>query len=270
MLKMTEGAAFAPVAFWPEVPQNRRHLAPVAERVLLEGRGVVLRHEASGLDDGPPQVRYHLAYPLQVAGHLHGIIALDIAPRSAPQVQAVMRQLQWGSAWLTLFLQRQQQTLHTASQGRTQAILELLATLLEHPRVQAATTAFVTALTDRLACDRVSLGFVHQRQVRVRAISHSAHFGKRTNLTRALEAAMDEAWDQATTVMYPAAPGTPFRITRAHAELVRQHGTGAVCSIPLPRGESILGVLTLERPTDHPFEPADIELCEAIGALAGP
>ena len=46
--------------------------------------------------------------------------------------------------------------------GTAQAVLELLATLLEHPRVQAAATAFVTALTTRLACDRVSLGFVHR------------------------------------------------------------------------------------------------------------
>ena len=71
-----------------------------------------------------------------------------------------------------------------------------MATLLEHPRIQAAATAFVTALAARLACDRVSLGFVHRGQVRLRAISHSAHFGKKTNLTRALEAAMDEAFDQ--------------------------------------------------------------------------
>ena len=146
MSKMSADATFTPVAFWPAAPQDRRHLAEVAERMLLEGRGVVLRRESSGLDDGPPQVRYHLAYPLQVEGRLHSIIALDIAPRSAPQVQAVMRQLQWGSAWLALFLQRQRQTLQTASQGRTQAVLELLATLLEHPRVQAAATAFVTAL----------------------------------------------------------------------------------------------------------------------------
>jgi len=270
MLKMSAGAAFVPVSFWPDVPPDRRYLAEVAERVLLEGRCVVLRRASSSLDDGPPHERYHMAYPLHVEGRLHGIIALDIAPRSAPQLQAVMRQLQWGSAWLAMLLHRQQQTPQTAPRGPAPAVLELLATLLEHPRVQAAATAFVTALTDRLACDRVSLGFVHRGQVRVRAISHSAHFGKRTNLTRALEAAMDEAWDQATTVMYPVAPGTPFRITRAHEELVRQHGTGTVCSIPLPRGESILGVLTLERPTDHPFEPADIELCEAIAALAGP
>jgi multidrug resistance efflux pump len=270
MLPMSADTAFAPVAFWPDVSQDRGPLAEVAERMLLEGRAVVLRRESPGLDDGPPQVRYHLAYPLQVEGRVHSIIALDIAPRPAPQLQAVMRQLQWGSAWLVLFLQRQQQTLQTASQGQAQTMLALLATLLEHPRVQATATAFVTALATRLACDRVSIGFVHRGQVRVRAISHSAHFGKKTNLTRALEAAMDEAFDQVTAVTYPPAPETPFQITRAHEELVRQHGTGTVCSIPLPRDEGLLGVLTLERPTDHPFTPAEVALCEAVAALAGP
>ena len=132
-----------------------------------------------------------------------------------------------------MLLQRQQQTPPGSPQGQAPAALALLATLLEHSRVQAAATAFVTVLTDRLACARVSLGFVHQGQVRVQAISHSAHFGKKTNLTRALEGAMDEAWDQATAVMYPAAPGTPLQITRAHEALVRQHGTGTVYSIPL-------------------------------------
>jgi hypothetical protein len=270
MLQMSTGAAFAPVAFWPDVPQDRQPLAEVAKRLLLDNRTVVLRRESAGLDDGPPQVRYHLAYPLQVEGRLYSIIVLDIAPRPAPEVQAVIRQLQWGSAWLALFFQRQRQTLQTAAQRQTQAVLELLATLLEHSRIQAAATAFVTALATRLACDRVSLGFVHRRQVRVRAISHSAHFGKRTNLTRALEAAMDEAFDQGATVTYPSAAGSPFRITRAHDELVRQHGTGTVCSIPLPGDESLLGVLTLECSSDHSFTPAEIALCEAVAALAGP
>jgi multidrug resistance efflux pump len=258
------------VAFWPDVPQNLQHLAEAVQRVLLQGRGVVLRRASSGADDGPPQVHYHLAYPVQVEGRLHSIIALDLAPRSALQVQAVIRQLQWGSAWLALFFQQQRQTLQTASQGQAQAVLELLATLLEHPGMQTAVTAFVTALATRLACDRVSLGFVHRGQVHVRAMSHSAQFGKRTNLTHALEAAMDEAFDQGTSVTYPAAPGTPLQITRAHAELVRQYGTGTVCSIPLPRDNSLLGVLTLEWSSAHPVTPAEMALCEAVAALAGP
>jgi multidrug resistance efflux pump len=81
---------------------------------------------------------------------------------------------------------------------------------------------------------------------------------------------MDEAYDQATTVLYPPAPGTPFQITRAHEALVRQHGAGTVCSIPLPWDDGLLGVLTLERAADHPFTPAEIALCEAVAALAGP
>ena len=237
VLKMSEGNTFTPVAFWPDEPQDRRQLAEAAERVLLEGRGVVLRRESPGIDNAPPHVHYHMAYPFQVAGRLQGITALDIAPRSAPQLQAVMRQLQWGSAWLEVLFLRQRQTLHTAPQEHGQAVLELLATLLDQTRFQAAATAFVTALTTRLACDRVSLGFVRRGRVRVRAISHSATFGKRTNLTRALEAAMDETLDQGAVVMYPPAPEAPFQITRAHEELVRQHGTGTVCSILLSQDE---------------------------------
>ena len=38
----------------------------------------------------------------------------------------------------------------------------------------------------------------------------------------------------------------------------------------LPRDDRLIGVLTLERPSDHPFTPADVEICEAVAALAGP
>jgi hypothetical protein len=31
-----------------------------------------------------------------------------------------------------------------------------------------------------------------------------------------------------------------------------------------------VGALTLERPADQPFETTTVELCEALGALAGP
>src|SRR4029453_17478434 len=37
MSKISVDAAFTPVAFWPDAPQDWRHLAGVAERMLLEG-----------------------------------------------------------------------------------------------------------------------------------------------------------------------------------------------------------------------------------------
>src|SRR5262245_35672481 len=70
LLKRSAGAAFVPVACWPDVPPDRQYLAEVAERVLLEGRCVVLRRASSSLDDEPPHERYHMAYPLQVEARL--------------------------------------------------------------------------------------------------------------------------------------------------------------------------------------------------------
>src|SRR5262249_19584567 len=142
--------------------------------------------------------------------------------------------------------------------------------LLEHTRFQAAATAFVTALATRLGCDRVSVGFVRRGRVRVRAISHTAHFGKKTNLTRAVEAAMNEAYDQAAVVTYPPPPHTPFRVTHAHQEYARQHGAGVLCSVPLCHDGQVVGVLLLERPLEEPFPPTMLALCEAVAALAGP
>lgn len=270
VLGVLDRGPFAPVAFWPQVPHDRKHLAEVAERALLERHGLVLPRESP---DGPgalPRLHYHVAFPIQIAGRLHGVVALDIAPRPEAQLQAVVQQLQWGSAWLEVLSYRQEITHRTDVQNRPQVVLELVAAVLEQARFQAAATAFVTELATRLACDRVSLGFVRRQRIQVRALSHSAQFGQKTNLTRAIAAVMDEALDQGVVIVYPVAPGTAFQITRAHEVLARQHGAGALCSVPFSHDGRMVGVLTLERPADTPFDLETVALCEAVAALAGP
>jgi multidrug resistance efflux pump len=268
VLGTSDRGPFAPAAFWPQAARNRQHLAEVAERALLERHGLVLKREASDAPDA--SARYYVAYPIQVAGHLHGVVALDITPRPEPQLQAVMRQLQWGAGWLEVLFHRQQTVTSASSQTRQQTALELVATLVEPERFQAAATAFVTELATRLHCERVSIGFVRRKRVRLRAVSHSANFGKKTNLARAIEAAMDEALDQEAVVVYPVPPGAAFQITRAHETLARQHGPGVLCSVPLTHEGEVVGVLTLERPTEDPFDQEALELCEAVGTLVGP
>ncbi|MGH9362026.1 MAG: efflux RND transporter periplasmic adaptor subunit, partial [Thermoanaerobaculia bacterium] len=97
-------------------------------------------------------------------------------------------------------------------------------------------------------------------------------FGKKTNLIRAIEAAMDESHDQESTIVFPEPEGAEYRITRAHGELARRHGPGAVASIPLSGGSDArsAGVLTLERPAEKPFEGGEVALAEAAAALLGP
>ncbi|HSE05881.1 MAG TPA: HlyD family efflux transporter periplasmic adaptor subunit, partial [Methylomirabilota bacterium] len=94
--------------------------------------------------------------------------------------------------------------------------------------------------------------------------------GKQTNLVRAIGSAMDEALDQSATVVFPPRAGGEVRVTLAHADLARQSNAGASCTVLLAEGKQFVGALTLERPAGQPFDPATVELCEALAAVAGP
>jgi hypothetical protein len=159
----------------------------------------------------PGAQRFDVAYPIQVNGKVHSIVALDIAPRPEPELQAVLRQLQWGAGWLELLVYRSGPRRAAdnvdASKERLQIVLDLVTSALGHERFYGALTAFATTVATRLACDRVSVGFIKGGRARVRAVSHSAQFGKQTNLVRAIGAAMDESLDQRATVVYPIDPG---------------------------------------------------------------
>ncbi|MBI4168411.1 MAG: histidine kinase, partial [Acidobacteria bacterium] len=191
-----ETGSFAPVAFWPRGLKERETLAGVVERVIRERKGIVLRSEADREPDAAEDPRLHLAYPVWVGDRLSGVAALQIAPRPQIQLQPAMRLLQWGVAWLQNWILRQAAEPDAHVRKRLTAALELAALVLEEEGFQAAATAFVTELATRLRCDRVSLGFVKGGQVRVRALSHSAQFGKHMNLIRAIGLAMGESADQ--------------------------------------------------------------------------
>jgi RND family efflux transporter MFP subunit len=81
---------------------------------------------------------------------------------------------------------------------------------------------------------------------------------------------MDEAVDQRETIVYPNGSSGSVVVSRAHAELARQHGAGSLCSIPLEALGAPIGALMLERPIDQPFDSKAIELCQSVAALAGP
>jgi hypothetical protein len=52
-----------------------------------------------------------------------------------------MRQLQWGSAWVEVLFNRQEAGGNTTPQERSQAALQMVATVLEYECFQAASTA---------------------------------------------------------------------------------------------------------------------------------
>jgi biotin carboxyl carrier protein len=257
--------AFAPSATWPDGLRPGAHLLRAAERVLEKRRPLALSLEPqAGPETGP--ARTVLGQPIEAGGELAGAVVLEVEPRPEVELERALRQLGWGAAWLELRAREAR-----GGRGeRLRDLLEIAATAVEHERFRAAATAFATELATRLGCERASLGLVSRGKLALEALSHSARFAKRSNLARAIEAAMEEALDQQQELVWPEPVHSEPRIVRHHAELAREAGAGAICSVPFAHGPRPGGVLTLERSADRPFAPAEVDLLRAVAALAGP
>ena len=88
-------------------------------------------------------------------------------------------------------------------------------------------------------------------------------------LTKAIEAAMDEAIDQFALVLEPP-PDDAVLVTSAHARLAGMHAPATVLTVPLLARETPVGAVTFERPVSQPFTPRAIALIEAVAAILGP
>ncbi len=270
LLGPAERGPFTPVAVWPTPKHSVKHLTSAAERALKERRGLLIQNDSTHTPEIRLSEGYHVAYPIEVSGRRRGVVVLEVDLRPRDEIQAIMRQLHWGTAWLKVMHLWKDALKSSDMNERLQTALDLVASGVEHERFHPAAMAFVTRLATSLDCDRVSLGFVDGKHVNVSALSHSAEFGKQMNLVRAIGSAMDEAIDQGAVVVHPLPSDAAPLVTRAHAELARQHGAGAICTIPLENKGKFLGGLTLERPADRVFDQATVDLCETVAALVGP
>src|SRR5882672_4134943 len=256
------------IAFYPEAPGDRTHLAEVSERALNEGRGVVLPREVPGAP-ASNEPRYQLGYPIRLEGQVRGAIGLDMDARPQAQLQVAMRDLQWGSGWLEVLLRRHADPKEGA-RLQLKLALDLVSRLLEHPGLKQGAAAFTTELASRLGCDRVVLGILKGRRVKVCAVSHSAQFDRRANLLRAVEGAMEEAIDQSESVVFPPERDNRAVVAHAHEALLRESESGSAATFPLVSGDQIVGALTLERAPGYRFDVPSLDICEAVVAIAGP
>jgi len=264
VLGAADRGPFAPAAVWPESSVMPAAVTRAAESAMAERRGIVHRPSDEASSSRPSQ----LAYPLLVDGRLYGVVALEFSGCGERELQAMMRQLQWGCGWLEAFLRRSSSDV-TDDQSHLTRVLELAATVLEHDRFKAAATAIVTELAIQFGCDRVGLGFRRGHHIKVNAVSHSAKFGEQTNLVRAIAAAMDESIDQLQSIVYPATESESV-VTRAHSELAEIGEAGAICTVIMANGDDIAGALCFERLNGREFDQQTREQLEHIASLLGP
>ena len=266
VLGAPDAGPFSPVAIWPVGVLGSPALVGGIEKAIGRREGVVEAGKRAPVEDDNTRKIDVISHPLIVDGQVYGAVAIETAHQQASERAGTEEQLRWSMIALEALVRRNR---FTAS-DRMATVLDLIATSLHYDRFQAAATAVATELAGTLKCERVSIGFMKGKHTRVRALSNSASFGKKANIIRAIEAAMDEAIDQQATVIFPPRGDGPLQVTREHEALLRNFGSGTACSIPIAEGSEILGAITLERPADEPFDARSIQLCEQAAALLGP
>jgi hypothetical protein len=260
LVRSRRSGAFESAARWPVDRRPGAHVRAAADRVLRARKAQALQLDPQ--DGG--RKRTIVARPVEIDGEIEAVVVLDVAPRPERQLEEALRQLAWGCGWLELTALR-----GASSQAQT-TLLELIATPLEHARFRAAATAFVTELATRFDCDRVSLAVIEDESARLVALSHSAQFDRRSNLARALEAAMEEAVDQGREIVLPVEADSAGVVTRAHEALVAEAELGAVGTFLFAREEHFCGAVSSERSGGPPFSEAELDLMDVAVEMAGP
>jgi RND family efflux transporter MFP subunit len=260
------GGGFNAVAVWPDVSRNMQYLGSAAEKVLTQRRGLV---EQLPRGPGVGQASAHVGYPIEVAGVLHGAVVLDIGHASEPELQRALRLVHWGSAWLVDWFRQQLLVEQQQHADRFVLASDIVATALQERRLGASALAVANDLVVRLGCERVDVGFAKAGSVEVKAISHTATFDARSDFVRLIGEAMDEVLDLDMAMVHPPLDQDAVG-GLAHAELSAARSEASLMSVPLMDDGDTVGVLTLERMRDKPFDQVDLALCKTLGLLLGP
>lgn len=255
---------YAPVAIWPPDSDDYKDLADVTEHAIAERRGVLFPVRTG-------ETEALLAFPFILGDALQGAVGMRIEQRSDRQMRLVMRHLQWGISWIELMLRRERANITEATQERVTVALDMIAAALEQSSFDASCTAVATEIASQLDCERVAIGRVAARRVKIVALSHSAEIARSMDLMRLIGQAMDEAVDQNATIAHSnAAEADEPWVTQAHEALLRQHGSKAVLTVPLTVEERIVGALTLEHRDADGFDRQCIDIVETIASVIGP
>lgn len=201
--------------------------------------------------------------PIRVGDRQLGALAIAIDPAETASADELMGAIRRGLTHLFPLLG----TVQPADAGGAET-LRLAAAVLSHPGFARSCTALANELMAMFRCQRVAIGVTGRGMIHMTAVSHHDESVRGTEAFAEIEAAMEEAVDQATVIVYPPPSDAKPRITIAHAVLARS-GPGAALTLPMATEGEILGAVTLETSRDTAFTEDEQALLEQmIGMLA--
>jgi hypothetical protein len=140
--------------------------------------------------------------------------------------------------------------------------LDLMVLLNDAKHYMKAALTFSNELCAKFSCDRVSLGWLKGGYIELQSVSHMETFDRKMNVAQALEALMEECFDQDEEVVWPRPEGSKT-VIRDHARFGRDEAVNYLVSLPLRLGTDVVGVVTCER-NSKAFSSSEVNGLRAI------
>ena len=239
-------------------PQWLNQAMQVVPRTLQSAETVVTPVNLPDQLYGQGPEAFLLLVPLRGGAGVRGAAAFLVASRDPAFVDQCRQRLELTVSLLSLYEMRLTLQARRADLQRLRGSLEVLAAVNDVTRFKGAAMAFCNEVASALSAERVSLGFLKGRYVRVEGMSHTEKIVRKMELVQAIESAMEECLDQDVETVHPA-PTEANYVSRAATALSDKHGPTSICSLPMRRGGETEAVITVERAVNQPFTLEEVE-----------
>ncbi len=266
VLRQRDDGRLAPAALWPSLRQDVRALAEAAE-AAVRAREPVLQQVTT--ERGAALA---MAYPLRGPAEVDGVAVVVTAATGSAEIAAVMRAVHWAAGLIEAAVLRAAAMADDQRLVASRQAFDIVAATQDEASLDKACLRLVNELAVCCRARRVALGIRRGQHTRMRALSNSSRFDRRSDAVQRLELAMDECLIQGETVRWPAAPEGRRQITAAHQPLVGSSGAACIVSVPLvAASREPFGVLTIELAEAQADKAEEVTVTtELIAALLTP
>ena len=262
-------ALYPPLGRGASAPDWLTRSAGFARDVLSSNKMLIRPLDGSGQQGDRTKQSHIVILPFSLAGIDKAIAAFVVTSRNKTSLDVSSRKLQLSIALMGSPGMKSTQQNWQESCERLQRAMETLSALNRQGRFTSAAMAFCNEVASQWKCERVSIGFLKERYVQLKAMSHTESFSRKMQIVQDIESAMEECLDQDVEILSPAPKEATF-VSRAADKLSEHYGPLNVLSFPLRRNGEVLAVLTLERPADRAFSPDEIETIRLTCELCSP
>ncbi|MEM7576863.1 MAG: HlyD family efflux transporter periplasmic adaptor subunit [Planctomycetota bacterium] len=200
---------------------------------------------------------------------LDGVEAFVVPTGDPQQIQQARQRLELSLALLTLYEMRRTLNQRDADLEGLATATRALTAANHQSKFRAVSLAFCNEIASRFGAERVSVGILEGKYVKLRAMSQTEHVNRKMAVVQRLEAAMEECLDQDVEVYVPASSEAGF-VNRAHDALAQDQRMKAVCSLPLRRDGEPVAVITVEKTEGQAVVPGEMDFLRMACDLAGP